>query len=495
MIPMRRLLLTVASVLLLPSLAYAQRIDADLMATEPWQRFLDYASDEGVPNVQVDHATAVSWYRMQADAGDVYAQYALGLYHDALPGVRPDYETARYWYEQAANQNYIYAQYDLADLYRDGLGTPQDLLTAALWYRKAGEQGHLPSQFQLGRIFEDLGDPTEAARWYMRPAEAGDPYAQYHLGQLYATGRGVPFDVARADDWLQRSARQGYVEAHFALGELMRDLDRYREAAAWYQLPADQNNPFALYHLGLFAREGLGVDVNLDQAEALLRLSADQDYLPAWFALGETLEAQGDYQEAVRWYERPAKDGDQYAQYRLGYLYEEGLGVKRNWKRAAEWYRRAADQGYVTAYFALGQLYESEERYADAAQWYQRPAEQGDSFAQHRLGYLYENGFGVTQDLPLAEFYYAKSAEQNYPYAQEALGRMLASRALFGEAAAWYRRAAQQGYDEAQFQLGQLYATGRGVPRNPQEALRWYRLAARNGSSAAQQAVTEMQGR
>ncbi|MEM6647344.1 MAG: tetratricopeptide repeat protein [Bacteroidota bacterium] len=492
---MRRLLLALATTVFLPSLAHAQRIDAALMATEPWQRFLNYASSEGVPNAQEDYATAVSWYRVQADAGDQYAQYALGVYHDALPGIRPDYEQALYWYEQAATQNYIFAQYDLADLYREGLGTPQDLLTAAFWYRQAGEQGHLPSQFQLGRIFEDLGDPAEAAQWYARPADAGDPFAQYHLGQLFASGRGVPFDVARADDLLQRSARQGYVEAHFALGELMRDLGRYRDAASWYQLPAEQGNPFALYHLGFFAREGLGMDINLEQAETLLRLSAEQEYLPAWFALGETLEARGEHKEAARWYTRPADAGDQFAQYRLGQLHEQGLGVRRNWKRAAEWYQRAAEQGYVTAYFALGQLYEYEEQYADAARWYQRPAEQGDSFAQHRLGYLYENGLGVAQDLPLAEFYYAKSAEQNYPYAQEALGRMLASRALYSEAAGWYLQAARQGYDEAQFQLGQLYALGRGVPRNPQEALRWYRLAARNGSSAAQQAVTQMQGR
>jgi TPR repeat protein len=47
-------------------------------------------------------------------------------------------------------------------------------------------------------------------------------------------------------------------------------------------------------------------------------------------------------------------------------------------------------------------------------------------------------------------------------------------------------RPAEEGDPVAQFTMGLLYYTGRGVPRNLQEARRWYRLAADQGYDRAQ---------
>ena len=48
------------------------------------------------------------------------------------------------------------------------------------------------------------------------------------------------------------------------------------------------------------------------------------------------------------------------------------------------------------------------------------------------------------------------------------------------------RLAAEQGVASAQFNLGLMYADGRGVPQDYQEALKWYRLAAEQGVARAQ---------
>jgi TPR repeat protein len=45
------------------------------------------------------------------------------------------------------------------------------------------------------------------------------------------------------------------------------------------------------------------------------------------------------------------------AQNNLGYLYENGLGVTRDYAEAARWYQLAADSGYARAQFHLGVLY------------------------------------------------------------------------------------------------------------------------------------------
>ncbi|MEN8259794.1 MAG: caspase family protein [Pseudomonadota bacterium] len=72
-------------------------------------------------------------------------------------------------------------------------------------------------------------------------------------------------------------------------------------------------------------------------------------------------------------------------------------------------------------------------------------AERGDKIAQNYVGEIYEKGWGVGPD-------YAKAAE-------------------------WYKKAAFQGYARARSNLAFLYEQGRGVPKNPQEALKLYREA------------------
>ena len=54
------------------------------------------------------------------------------------------------------------------------------------------------------------------------------------------------------------------------------------------------------------------------------------------------------------------------------------------------------------------------------------------------------------------------------------------------EAVKWFRLAAEDGNAPAQYSLGLAYEKGQGVPQDYQEAIKWYRLAATQGDSAAQ---------
>src|SRR5262249_13978000 len=51
--------------------------------------------------------------------------------------------------------------------------------------------------------------------------------------------------------------------------------------------------------------------------------------------------------------------------------------------------------------------------------------------------------------------------------------------------AGWYRRAAEAGDKNAMTNLGLMYADGRGVAKDEEEAVRWYRRAAEAGNAAA----------
>ena len=78
----------------------------------------------------------------------------------------------------------------------------------------------LPASGQSVRAGIDAwqkGD-TEGAVAIWRPlAEAGDADAAFNLGQAYRLGRGVVIDLAQAQNWLERAARKGHVDAQTTL--------------------------------------------------------------------------------------------------------------------------------------------------------------------------------------------------------------------------------------------------------------------------------------
>jgi hypothetical protein len=61
--------------------------------------------------------------------------------------------------------------------------------------------------------------------------------------------------------------------------------------------------------------------------------------------------------------------------------------------------------------------------------------------------------------------------------AQNYVGEIYEKQGDFQTAAQWYRKAADQGYAPAQINLGSFYEQGKGVPKDPQQALNWYRQA------------------
>lgn len=69
-----------------------------------------------------------------------------------------------------------------------------------------GDSGYLAGLTLL------CNDPVLLERVLPR-AQAGEVDAQYALGLMYAEGRGVPVDEAKAYVWLSRAVAQGDVEA------------------------------------------------------------------------------------------------------------------------------------------------------------------------------------------------------------------------------------------------------------------------------------------
>ncbi|HSQ02901.1 MAG TPA: tetratricopeptide repeat protein [Burkholderiales bacterium] len=66
---------------------------------------------------------------------------------------------------------------------------------------------------------------------------------------------------------------------------------------------------------------------------------------------------RGDFATALNLWRPLAQGGDALAQYNLGVLYRNGLGVRRDYNEAMRWYRSAAQQGLPIAQYDLGAMY------------------------------------------------------------------------------------------------------------------------------------------
>ena len=93
----------------------------------------------------------------------------------------------------------------------------------------------------------------------------------------------------------------------------------------------------------------------------------------------------GHYQQAVATLRPLAESGDPYAQFTLGVMYDDGIGLPRNFGLALHWYKRAARQGLADA--------------------------------QYMAGRFYGNGRGVKQDPAAALFWFELAAAAGHPLA------------------------------------------------------------------------------
>lgn len=113
-------------------------------------------------------------------------------------------------------------------------------------------------------------------------------------------------------------------------------------------------------------------------------------------------------------------------------------------------------------------------------------AAKGQADAISTLGWMYETGKGVAEDDAKAAALYRAAIARGDSFGQWRMGVMIDEGAAQGtseQAVALFRRAAAQKSAGAMASLGVMSATGRGVERDYEAAMRYYQAAARMGSA------------
>ena len=129
---------------------------------------------------------------------------------------------------------------------------------------------------------------TAAAVGIWRPlAEKGDADAAFNLGQAYRLGKGVPIDLTQAQNWLERAARKGHVDAQSTLGLLLFQNGNRVSAMRWLKQAADAGEPKAMLMYGTALYNGDGMPSDPVRAYAYVSRAAAQGLAPAKATLAD----------------------------------------------------------------------------------------------------------------------------------------------------------------------------------------------------------------
>ncbi|MFC0204242.1 SPOR domain-containing protein [Novosphingobium soli] len=95
------------------------------------------------------------------------------------------------------------------------------------------------------------GDYAGAVREWQPLAEQDDADALFNLAQAYKLGRGVPMDIARAEDLYGRAAAKGHLQAADTYGVLLFQRGERTRALPYLEASAARGDPRAQYILGV----------------------------------------------------------------------------------------------------------------------------------------------------------------------------------------------------------------------------------------------------
>lgn len=216
--------------------------------------------------------------------------------------------------------------------------------------------------------------------------------------------------------------------------------------------------------------------------------------------------------QAVEPIKKAAEQGDITAQYKLGVLYSQGIGMEQDNAKACRWYRKAAEQGDMKAQYMLGRMYYNGEGvpqdFVKARQWWEKAAAQKvtaedhsaiiyvngsfyfniyiDGMPEYDIGILYSKGRGVRQDDGKALQLWEQSAAKGFVPAQLLLGYLYyrgegGVGQDYGMARQWWKKAADRGNPSAQVSIGAMYEHGEGVKKDLTVAREWYDKACERG--------------
>lgn len=325
-------------------------------------------------------------------------------------------------------------------------------------------------------------DYEKAHNWYEKAAQQNNYYAQSSLSNLYLSGLLGDIDYEQGLYWMQQACNNGYETSCRNIARTTKKFEQKKNREK-LEKTSEGNDPKALFELGnMYYTSGNGVPQDQKQAIHYWEKSADLNYIPAQFKLGEHYQHNSQYSEAKHWFDKAAESNHSYAQFYLGLQNERGNLAPRDIPLALYWYEKSAEQNNEKALYNLGIIYANGEingikDLQKAFDLWQKAAHNGSYLAEQRLAQLYHTGqlASIPQDYIEAAILYEKGyALSNGSGSPEHMKLLAQTASNFQE----LQEKAKEGDTTAQYLMGAEYYTGMGVDRNIPLAIEWFTLSA-----------------
>ena len=282
----------------------------------------------------------------------------------------------------------------------------------------------------------------------------------------------------------------------------------FEKAFDLFLAEAQEGNALAMYDLGRMFADGLGREMDMEQAQAWYKKALDTflavDSTPyVEYRIGKMhaagLGTEQSYAQAASWFDEAAEQGSKFAMYSLAGLYLRGQGVEKDEVKAKELYRKSAAKGVPYAAYELAKLYRdgiggeadakiAEEYFSQAFLGFRSMEQEShDDKLQYRIGWMLLRGVGTEKDEAAARVWLEKASRLGNPHAQYQLAKIIladpdSSPEQVDNAIEWLTRAAEGGNEFAQYALGRLLLE-KGDKEN---GVRWLTASAEQGNIYAQ---------
>lgn len=200
------------------------------------------------------------------------------------------------------------------------------------WSKYGAEKGINDATFNLAHYYQEKGNIEEATKYYLMAAKNGDKGARgnlvimYHklgddektkkiLKELGDDEKDFPLskasfyqDQGKIEEAIQiykDMIKAGNYDGYMGWGGLLKDIGKREEALKIYKEGVSKGSINTAFSLGVFYLE----DKNYVEAEKSFIIASKDNDKSATYGVGESLEKQGKYKEALKWYEKSVELG------------------------------------------------------------------------------------------------------------------------------------------------------------------------------------------
>ncbi len=209
--------------------------------------------------------------------------------------------------------------------------------------KRSLELGNEAAKIKLGEIQEDEKLMKEGFNALKKKVDSGDMHYANSLGYAYEFGIGTSLSIKEAMKYYEMAAKQNNALGMTNLADLYIQEDKLKKAKPLLVKAAEKEHGYAQYLLAMnffyYKQE------NNKEALYWLEKSASNDEPEALYQLGLYYAEKADLAKAIKYYQRAAELNNAEAALELYYIYGEGFGVEQDDDKALFFLKKSAELG------------------------------------------------------------------------------------------------------------------------------------------------------